>query len=391
MTRVLMLLPYYPPDVAADGQLFSLLARELVARGVEVRVLTWRPRYQGVAARAPKREVIDGVEVRRMWAPRAGKSLLSRIIAARWLTETAMLRAIFTGGVLVIPSSPPTLGIVGWWLSWIGRKYVYVLHDVHPNLGIALGRMKPGFMAGILRRMQRRILKRGRTITLTEGMKANALTLQPKANVEVIPNWVDTDSIRPINKADSEFAKTNDLVQPFVVQYSGNLGLLHPLDGLTRAFAELPDAVLTYIGRGAKLEPTRTLAQDLPNVRFFDYQPFGQLNDSLAGCDLAVVAIEPAADGLAMPSKLQGILASGRAVLALAPEGSELAEFVNHHDCGVVVSDFANPGAVAAAIRELQNDPGRRQALARNARAAAEKSFHTGLAAERYLNLIKGL
>ena len=302
-----------------------------------------------------------------------------------------LLRSVFTGGVLVIPSSPPTLGIVGWWLSWIGRKYVYVLHDVHPNLGIALGRMKPGFMAGVLRRMQRRILKRGRTITLTEGMKANALTLQPKARVDVVPNWVDTDSITPIGKTDSEFAKANDLVQPFVVQYSGNLGLLHPLDGLTRAFAELPDAVLTYIGRGAKLDPTRKLAQDLPNVRFFDYQPFNNLNDSLAACDLAVVAIEPAADGLAMPSKLQGILASGRAVLALAPEGSELAEFVNQHDCGVVVSDFTTPPAVAAAIRALKDDPGRRQVLAGNARAAAEKFFHTGLAAERYLNLIKGL
>lgn len=389
--RVVMLLPYYPPDVAADGQLFSLLARELVARGMEVRVLTWRPRYQGVAAKAPKRETIDGVEVRRMWAPKSGKSLLSRIIAARWLTETAFLRALFTGGVLIIPSSPPTLGIVGWWLSWLGRKYIYVLHDVHPNLGIALGRMKPGLLAGILRRMQKRILRRGRTVTLTEGMKSNALKLQPKANVDVIPNWVDAEAIKPIAKAHSEFAKANDLVQPFVVQYSGNLGLLHPLDGLTRAFAELPDAVLTYIGRGAKLEPTRKLAEGMSNVRFFDYQPFDKLNDSLAACDLAVVAIEPAADGLAMPSKLQGILASGRPVLALAPEDSELASFVKDHDCGVVVSDFDNPAAVAAAINELKDNPERCKSLATNARNAAEKSFHTALAAERYLNLIKGL
>ncbi|MBZ0136839.1 MAG: glycosyltransferase family 4 protein [Planctomycetes bacterium] len=389
--RVVMLLPYYPPDVAADGQLFSLLARELVARGVKVRVLTWRPRYQGVVAKAPKREVIDGVEVRRMWAPGGGKGLVSRALSALWLTDTAWLRALFTGGVLMIPSSPPTLGIVGWWLSWVGRRYVYVLHDVHPDLGIALGRMKPGLLAGVLRHMQRRILRRGRTVTLTEGMKANALKLQPNANVEVIPNWVDTDAIKPIAKTDSEFAQANNLVEPFVVQYSGNLGLLHPLDGLTHAFAELPDAVLTYIGRGAKLEPTRKLADGQANVRFFDYQPFDKLNDSLAACDLAVVAIEPAADRLAMPSKLQGILASGRPVLALAPEGSELASFVKQHDCGVVVSDFDNPGAVAAAVRELKDNPERRKSLAANARKAAEKSFHTVLAADRYLNVIKGL
>lgn len=389
--RVVMLLPYYPPDVAADGQLFSLLAREIVSRGVDVRVLTWRPRYQGVSEGAPKREVIDGVEVRRMWAPGGGKGLLSRLLAALWLTETAWLRALFAGGVLIIPSSPPTLGMVGWWLSWLGRNYVYVLHDVHPELGIALGRMKPGLLASLLRWMQRRILRRGQTVTLTEGMKTNALKLQPKAKVELVPNWVDTAAIKPLAKSDSEFAEANDLVQPFVVQYSGNLGLLHPLDGLTRAFAELPDAVLVYIGRGAKLKQTRKLAEGLPNVRFFDYQPFDKLNESLAACDLAVVAIEPAADGLAMPSKLQGILASGRPVLALAPEGSELAEFVKQHDCGLVVTDFDNPTAVAGAIRDLKDNPERSKSLAANARAAAEKFFHTALAADRYLNLIKGL
>jgi len=90
--------------------------------------------------------------------------------------------------------------------------------------------------------------------------------------------------------------------------YSGNLGLLHPLEGLTLAMKDLPEAVLTYIGRGAKLEPTRKLAEGLPNVRFFDYRPLSELPDSLAACDLAVVALEPAADRLAMPSKLQGIL-----------------------------------------------------------------------------------
>ena len=389
--RVTMLLPYYPPDVAADGQLFSLLARELVSRGVNVRVLTWRPRYQGVSDKAPKREVINGVEVRRMWAPRGGKGLFARAFAALWLTETAWWRVLLTGGVLAIPSSPPTLGMVGWWFSWIGRKYVYVLHDVHPELGIALGRMKPGLLASLLRWMQRRTLRRGRTVTLTEGMREQALALQPKARVEVIPNWVDTDAIKPIAKAESEFAEANDLVEPFVVQYSGNLGLLHPLDGLSRAMGELPDTVLTYIGRGAKLEPTRKLAEGLPNVRFFDYQPFDRLNDSLAACDLAAVAIEPAANRLAMPSKLQGILASGRPVLALAPAESELAKLVNELDCGVVVSDFDDPAAVAAAIRELKDNSDRRIALGRNARAAAENAFSTALAADRYLNLIKGL
>ncbi len=383
--RITMLLPYYPPDVAADGQLFSLLAPELTRRGWKVKVLTWKPRYQGTSTRAPARETRDGVRVTRWWAPRSGKSLLSRAFGAWWITATAFWRALFSRGVLIMPSSPPTLGLVGWCLSWIGRRYLYVLHDIHPELGIALGRMKPGPLAALLRFVQRRMLARGRTITLTEGMAEKANQLQRRAQVSVVPNWVDTQTITPRPKAESEFAREHGLVDPFVIQYSGNLGLLHPLEGLTAAMYELSDARLIYIGRGAKLDATRKQACDLCNVQFFDYQPFDQLADSLAACDLAVVAIEPGADRLAIPSKLQGILASGRPVLALAPEESELAQLVEHHRCGWVVADFEDPAAVARTIRAIMANPAEAQKRAHAAREAAESFYSAAQAADGYL------
>lgn len=375
-----MLLPHYPPDVAADGQLFALLARELAARGHNVRVLAWSPRYQGVRANWARRETADGVRVSRCWAP-GGKSLLARAFAAWWITTTAFWRALFSRGVLLMPSSPPTLGLVGWCLSWIGRTYIYVLHDIHPELGIALGRLKPGLLASLLRFVQRRALSRGRTVTLTPGMAEKARELQPRAKVSVIANWVDTQAIRPKPKAASAFAREHGLVEPFVIQYSGNLGLLHPLDGLTQAMHDLTEAVLCYIGRGAKLEPTKALAQETPNVRFFDYQPLATLEDSLAACDIAVVALEPGADRLAMPSKLQGILASGRPVLVLAPPESELAKLIEQHQCGWVVGDSNDAQAVAAAIRAAM--AGNREQKGINARQAAEQ-FSVQQAANAY-------
>lgn len=379
-----MLLPHYPPDVAADGQLFALLARELAARGHDVRVLAWAPRYQGMRANWARHESTNGVRVSRCRAP-GGKSLLARAFAAWWITNTAFWRALFSRGVLLMPSSPPTLGLVGWWLSWVGRKYIYVLHDMHPELGIALKRLKPGLLASLLRFAQRRAMARGQTVTLTTGMAGKAQELQPRARVTVIPNWVDTQAIRPKPKAASVFAREHGLVDPFVVQYSGNLGLLHPLDGLTQAMRELPEAVLCYIGRGAKLEATKSLAQDMPNVHFFDYQPLATLDDSLAACDLAVVALEPGADRLAMPSKLQGILASGRPVLALAPPDSELAKLIEQHQCGWVVGDSNDAPAVAAAIRAAMS--GNREQRAANARQAAEQ-FSVQQAADAYQAII---
>jgi len=388
MPHLTMLLPHYPPDVAADGQLFALLARELARQGVRVRVLTWRPRYQGMAADALAREDHDGVQVRRMWAPRTGKSFFGRAFGAWWITKTAFPRALFSPGVLLMPSSPPTLGLVGWWLSWLGRRYIYVLHDIHPELGIALGRFKPGLFTALLRFIQRRNLARGRTAAITEGMAQKARELQPRADVRVIENWVDVSAIAPRPKAASEFARDNDLVQPFVIQYSGNLGLLHPLDGLVGAMRELPDCVLTFIGRGARLQATRKAAEGLPNVRFFDYQPLASLADSLSACDIAAVAIEPGADRLAMPSKLVGILASGRPVLALAPVVSELAQLVETTGCGVVVSDFNNPSAVGEAIRRLRADATTLAGMGRKARELATTRFSLFEATRKYSELM---
>jgi len=385
--RINFIVPYYPPDVAADGQLFALLAAELARRGFDVRVGTWMPRYQGVRVKAKMyEEQLDGrVKISRMPALRAGKSLLARAYAAYWLTYSAFWRGLFSWGPLVMPSSPPTLGLAGWALSWIGRRYVYVLHDVHPELGLALGYLKPGMAARVLRFVQRRSLARARTITLTEGMALKAHEIQPRARVEVVPNWVDTDAIKPLPKADSAFAREHNLVEPFVLQYSGNLGLLHPLEEFTRAMRDVAGATLCYIGRGAKLETVRELAAGADNIRFFDYQPYEQLRDSLAACDVAVVAIEPAADRLAMPSKLQGVLAAGRPVLAIAPKDSELADAVRRLDVGTVVDAKAERAEIAAAVRELMQSPEQLARWGANARRAAETEFSVSRAADAYL------
>jgi glycosyltransferase involved in cell wall biosynthesis len=384
--RVNFIVPYFPPDVAADGQLFALLATELARRGYDVRVGTWMPRYQGVRAKAKMYEELHDrrLRVSRMWAPRAGKSLVARAFAAYWVTYGAFWRGLLSRGPILMPSSPPILGLAGWALSLFGRRFVYVLHDVHPELGIALGRLKPGPVAGFLRFVQRRILSRAHTVTLTQGMADTAKALQPKARVTVIPNWVDTDAIRPKPKADSAFAREHGLLEPFVLQYSGNLGLLHPLENFTRALRELPGAVLCYIGRGAKLPAVKELADGADNIRFFDYQPFESLPDSLAACDVAVVAIEPGADRLAMPSKLQGILASGRPVLAIAPPDSELAAAVRELEVGVVVDAAATPEDIMAAVKALMQTPEKLAEWAANARRAAETRYSVKAATDAY-------
>lgn len=377
--HVTFLLPYYPPDVAADGQLFALLAREFASRGHIVRVITWKPRYQGVSERAPCRETREGVRVSRWWAP-SGKGLLARALSAWWLMRTGGWRALFSRGTVIVPSSPPGLALAAWWWSCLGRRYIYVLHDIHPELGIALGRIKPGLAAAMIRWLNRRAMSRASAVvTLTEGMKERAQKLCPRAHVVVIPSWVDLDAIRRGPRAPAD---------RLVIQYSGNLGLLHPLEGLTRAVGAMSDCELHFIGRGAKLEPTKQLVEQekLPNVKFFDYRPLAELGASLAACDVAAIALEPGADRLAMPSKLQGILASGRPILCLAPRASELGQLVEQERVGVVVDDPGDKAQVRAGIEQLR-DFALREEFGKRARSLAEARFGVKEAADAYEKL----
>lgn len=388
------LLPHFPPDVAADGQLFSLLARELVREGHDVRVLTWRPGYQEMELAAPRRETRDGVRIRRLWAPRFRKrGLAARAFAALWMGSGALWRLLWhpRKRTVILPSSPPTFGLAAWAMFWLKRqRYLYVLHDIHPDLGIKLGRFREkGLLARLLRLTGRLVMRRAaRVATISAGMAENARRIQPAARIEVIENWADLEAIRPIPKQESRFAAEQGLVEPFVVQYSGNLGLLHPLDGLTRACGGLAaeGAVLTYIGRGARLGPTRELAarEGLTNVRFFDYRPFAELADSLSACDVAVVAFEAGIDGLAMPSKLVGILASGRPILALAEEGSEIARLVEESGVGVVVARPDDAEAVREALLALLRDEPLRRAMGEKARRLAEERFSLKVASGLY-------
>lgn len=379
--RLTFLVPYFPPDVAADGQLFALLARELAARGDAVRVITWKPRYQGFAA-APGTD--GALRVSRWWAP-GGKSLLARAFSAWWLMKSGSWRTLFSRGTLIVPSSPPGLAMVGWWLSWLGRRYVYVLHDIHPELGIALGRLRPGLIAACIRWLNRRAMARAcAVVALTEGMKERALALMPRAKVVVIPNWVDLEAIKPAKNT-----LATGVAGHVVIQYSGNMGLLHPLEGLTRAVGAMPDCELHFIGRGAKLEPTRALVarEKFANVKFFDYRPLAELSASLADCDIAAIAFESGADKLAMPSKLQGILASGRPVLCLSPATSELAQMIERERVGVVVNEPDNVEQVRAAIEKLR-DAALREEMGNRARAVAEAQFGVAKAADAYEALI---
>ena len=157
--------------------------------------------------------------------------------------------------------------------------------------------------------------------------------------------------------------------------HSGNMGFAQDLDTLLDAAAllrDLPDVRFALVGTGprrAALE-ARVRQEGLSNVAFAPYQNEARLSDALASADVHIVSMKRGLQGCLVPSKLYGVLAAGRAYIAVADESTEVAAIARATGSGVVVPP-GDAAALASAIRRLHADRAATERLGRAARAAS--------------------
>ena len=108
--------------------------------------------------------------------------------------------------------------------------------------------------------------------------------------------------------------------------------------------------------------------KDVSNVLMLPFQPSERLNDLLNLADIHILPQRAEAADLVMPSKLTGMLASGRPVIATAHDGTQLASVVR--GIGVVVPP-GDPDAFVSAISKLAADKDLRVMLGQEARRYA--------------------
>jgi colanic acid biosynthesis glycosyl transferase WcaI len=188
----------------------------------------------------------------------------------------------------------------------------------------------------------------------------------------LFPNWVDIDHVTPLKSVSCYRAELGIAADATVAMFSGTLGGKQGLIILPEAAKLLQhrkDIVLVICGNGAFKPLLQSMADTLPNLKLLPLQPFERLNELLGMADVHLLPQCQDAEDLVLPSKLSGMLASGRPVIATAHEGTEIAHVATQ--CGMVVA----PGdsvALAAAIERLADHPELRLQLGLNARHYAE-------------------
>jgi glycosyltransferase involved in cell wall biosynthesis len=208
--------------------------------------------------------------------------------------------------------------------------------------------------------------------------------------VVTIPGWADVAAVRPLGQP-SRLRCEWRLEDRFVVMHSGNVGFSQGLETFLDAAALLthrPEIAFLVVGEGAarpKLE-LEARRRHLENVLFQPYQPKALLAESLGVADIHVVGLRAGLAGYIVPSKVYGILAAGKPIIAAVEEGSEPALIVVEHRCGRRIEP-EDPEALAEAVLEMRNT--QLEDMGRQARIAAEEHYNRRRASKAYLALLE--
>jgi colanic acid biosynthesis glycosyl transferase WcaI len=216
----------------------------------------------------------------------------------------------------------------------------------------------------------------------------------PPDKAVLIPNWVDTEEIRPLARS-NPFADEHELASSFVVSYAGNMGWAQNIDELIAAASELRDSDsirFLLVGDGVEKHRLQQAIFDLnlPNVTMLDHQPYAQVPLIYASSDLSYVALHAGLDADALPSKVYRIMASGRAVLAVAEKTSGLALLIEDSGCGFVVEP-GSPAELGRVILDASRDRDRVEAMGLAGRSYVEEHFARQLVVGQYASLIEDL
>jgi colanic acid biosynthesis glycosyl transferase WcaI len=377
--RVLVLNLYYPPDTSATAKMAAAFIAPLATKH-DVTVVCGRPSYDPTERRAWRfwqTERMECVKVVRVGSTDYPRRQMARRVL-NYLTYVALSvpRALFVRcDVVLAMTDPPFEGIVGAFVAMLkGQPLVYNIRDLYPDMALGGSIVAPGWLARVWEKLNRWALRRAvRVIVLGEDMKARIVAKGVNADriaivrdgAEIIP----ASSTRPVDLEVISAIRSNFR---FVLLHAGNLGFYGAWETLLAAARELErDGVgLVFVGDGAQRGRLEALAAGSTNVRFLPFFPASKIASVLAAADAHIVTIKRGLEGVVVPSKIYGILAAGRPILAVAPPETDAATLAVRDGFGVACHPD-KPAELVAAVGALLADPARPAAMGAAARACA--------------------
>jgi colanic acid biosynthesis glycosyl transferase WcaI len=407
VTRLVVLCPHFAPDTAPTGTVMTRIVDELVELGVEVHVVTSLPWYAAHAVepewrgRTVRTDTVAWGSITRI-SPFAGadkRNLVRRAIGFVAYSALAGVQGLRTGGALtrvdaVFAMSPPlTLGLTGWLVARLRRgRLIFNIQDVFPDAAVATGAITNPLVIRLARALERLSYRAADVVTvLSDDLAANVRAkLGPDRHgaVTVIPNFVDTDHVRPQDRM-TPLRRELGLDDRSVVMYAGNLGFSQSVDLLVEVARALPEVQVVINGDGAARASLDEPARELPNLVLNGYVAEDRLAELLATGDIHVVPLRAGLGSVSVPSKAYSIMAAARPIVASIDPGTAVPRVLAEADAGVSVPPDDAPSLIAA-IRHLLEHPDLGSEMGARGRRWVERHASPAAVGAAYGRLVAG-
>lgn len=387
--RILIYGINFLPEPVGIGKYTGEMACWLSERGHAVRMVCAPPYYPDWKIQSPfkatkfTKDQHGSIDVFRspVWVPRKPRGLTRLIHLGSFAASSTLPLAnqlswrpdvVFTvaPALFCAPAALAFAKLSGS-LSWLH------IQDFEVDAAFDLGLLRHPKMESFARTAESRLLQEFDVVSTISPRMIDRLEQKGIAADRrvLFPNWVDCDEIFPMREPSSfrkELGIRNDAI---VAMYSGALGEKQGIEILIEAAQLLRDhkEIVFVVGSsGPAFERFKAQSRHLTNMRCCDLAPPERLNDWLNIADVHLMPQRANAADLVMPSKLTGMLASGRPVVATAMPGTQVAQTVAQ--CGI----FVTPGSTrdfAKAIVDLASHESKRIDLGRKGRAMAENQL----------------
>ena len=401
--KILMIVPFYSPDIGSGAPLITLLCEELIQRGHEVIVITSVPHYttgkveHGYHKKFFWKSIENGVKITRVAVPSLNRAKLRnrfiQFICFQFGSTLASLTKKYDVALITNPAIETLTPFV--WHSLIRKKpTVWSVFDVYPDVGIKLGIFRNKAVIGIVSHIERLCLRNSSFVQIiSNSFKPGLNKLDvPDSKMFLIPIWVDTTFITPMPH-NNRFSKEHHLENKFIVLYAGNIGLSQGLEQVLTAAEILKNQkniLFVFVGGGAGLAQLQSQVQQrqIMNVQFIPFQPRERLPEVLASANVSLVILKRGIGSDSLPSKTFSALSSGRPIIASVDQKTETCKLIQQAEAGICISPD-NPQKLAETILKLMDDVNLCADLGSNGRVWAEKYHSVWSAAEQFEELFR--
>jgi len=412
--RILIYGLNYSPELTGIGKYTGEMASWLARRGHEVRVVTAPPYYPAWSIREDYRGKLYRTERKPgeplvyrtpLYVPAKPSGLKRMVHLFSFMLGSlpVMLRQCFWKPDVVFTVEPTFFGAPVALFAARATGAVSWLHvqdfeiDAAFDLGLLPAHGPVHTLALGLEQAFTRAFCRVSSISHKMVERAEAKGV-PSNRITLFPNWVDIDAVHPQDPAaPNSFRKQLGLDGKTILLYSGNMGAkqgLELLAPLAKSFEKDPRVHFLFCGDGAFRPTLESLVGNRPNVTLLPLQPLEQLNDLLNAADIHLLPQRAGAADLVMPSKLTGMLSSGRPVIATADAGTQVARVVqgeSQEESSGLVVPAEDPQALHSAVERLIDDPVLRARLGANARRYAVQHLGRQQVLEQFERDVEGL